>query len=422
MTTRRLQPVFIIGQYKCGTTWLLRILSAHPNVIGVAEMDVVRAACDFKWGAAMLAPTAERLNRFFDKSKWCNAHNDGAWAYTDVVARFERGETIPSRPWQRSEPRKFMHLSPVAARGLYEKIVAAGKAEDAMDAFLEAVCSDAQEETHVVLKAADQISRLAALNAWQPAAKKILIIRDGRDAAISAAHFREWMRATKPTRESPAVIDYWELLRSWADHADKGIAAAGRRQLYLLRYEDLSEDFVATMQPLLQWLGLAESKALLESIEARTSFETLTGRARGTEAKAVMRKGAVGEWREALHPDEQERAWRMAGDQLRAFGYTRNGTRQGLPDLSRLEEQPYRFQRTVELDEQVTALRTVVCRLEAELWKKTQWQPHWKRPFRSAIHAARSLGKHFARFLVSLIPVGISIWSDALCLTGLLDA
>ena len=415
MTTRRLQLVFIIGQYKCGTTWLLRILSAHPNVIGVAEMDVVRAACDFRWGAAVLAPTADRL-------MWCNAYNDRAWDYTDVVCRFERGETISTRPWQRSEPRKFMHLSPEAARELYERIVAASKPEDAMEAFLEAVCTDAQEETHVVLKAADQISRLAALNAWQPTAKKILIVRDGRDAAISAAHFEEWLRAAKPTRGSPPVVDYWGLLHNWADQADKAIAAAGRRQIYLLRYEDLSEDFVATMQPLLQWLGLADSKLLLESIQAKTSFEALTGRARGTEAKAVMRKGAVGEWREALLPDEQERAWRLAGDQLRAFGYTRPGTRRGLPDLSKIDEPPYRFQRTLELEEQVAALRTVVCRLEADLWKKTQSQPRWTRPIRSVLCAARSLGKHLARVLVSIIATGISACSDALCLSDWLDA
>jgi hypothetical protein len=422
MTTRQLQPVFIIGQYKCGTTWLLRILSAHPHVIGVAEINVVKAACDFKWGTAVLAPTSERLSRFFDKSMWCNTYNESAWAYTDVVARFERGETIPTRHWQRSEPRKFMHLRSQAARGLYEKIVAATKPEDAMEAFLEAVCSDAQEETHVVLKAADQISRLATLNAWQPTAKKVLIIRDGRDAAISAMHFRERMRAIKPTRGSPRVADYWKLLRIWANQADKAIAAAGRHQIYLLRYEDLSENFVATMQPLLQWLGLAESKPLLESIEARTSFEALTGRARGTEAKAVMRKGAVGEWREALLPDEQQRAWRMVGDQLRAFGYTHNGTRQELRDLSKFEEQPYRFQRTLELDEQVTALRAVVCRLEAELCKKTRWQPHWTRPIQSVVHTVRNLGKHFARFLVSIITVCMPTCSDALCLNVWLDA
>jgi Sulfotransferase domain len=422
MTPRQLQPVFIVGQYKCGTTWLLRILSTHPHVIGVAEINVVKAACDFKWGAAVLAPIPERLSRFFDKSMWCNTYNGGAWAYTDVIARFQRGETIPARPWQRSEPRKFMHLSSQSARGLYEKIVAAIKPEDAMEAFLEAVCSDAQEETHVVLKAADQISRLATLNAWQPTAKKIVIIRDGRDAAISATHFQQWLRANKPMRGMPRSADYWKLLHSWANHADMAIAAAARHQIYLLRYEDLSENFVATMQPLFQWLGLAASKSLVESLEARTSFEALTGRSRGIEAKAVMRKGVVGEWRESLLPDEQERAWRMAGDQLRALGYTHDGTRQELPDLSKLEEQPYRFQRTIELDERVTALRTVVSRLEAELCKKTRSRPHRTLRIQSVVHAVRNLGKHFARLLISFITVGIPTCNDALRLDAWLDA
>ena len=421
MTSRQLQPVFIVGQYKCGTTWLLRTLSAHPHVIGVAEINVVKAACDFKWGAAVLAPTAERLNRFFDKSMWCNAYNGDAWAYTDVVTRFQRGETMPARPWQRSEPRKFMHLSPESARGLYEKIAAATKPEDAMEGFLEAVCSDAQEETHVVLKAADQISRLATLNAWQPTAKKIVIIRDGRDAAISAMHFEEWLRSTKQTHGWRPTADYWKLLQNWANHADMAIAAAGRHQIYLLRYEDLSENFVAAMQPLLQWLGLAASKALVKSIEARTSFEALTGRERGTEAKAVMRKGVIGEWREALLPNERERAWRMAGDQLRALGYTDDGTRQELPDLSKLEEHPYRFQRALELDDRVTALRTIVGRLEAELCKKTRWRPHRMLSIRSVVHGVRNLGKHFARLLLSMITVGIPTCNDVLWLNAWLD-
>ena len=422
MTTRQLQPVFIIGQPKCGTTWLLRILSAHPHVIGVAEIDVISAACDFKWGSAVLTPTAERLTRFFDKAMWCNAYNNSVWAYTDVVARFERGEAIPTRPWQRSEPRKFMHLSSQAARGLYEKVVAATKPEDAMEAFLEAVCSDAREETHVVLKAADQISRVAALNAWQPTAKKILIIRDGRDAAISLAHFQEWMRAIKPPCGSPPVADYWKLLQIWANQADKGIAAADRYQVYLLRYEGLSQNFVATMQPLLQWLGLAESKPLLESIEARTSFEALTGRARGTEAKAVMRKGMVGEWREALLPDEQERAWHMAGDQLRAFGYTHHGIRGELPDLSRLEEQPYRFQRALQLEQKVAALQARVNELNAELErKKTRQRARWSRSIASMRRAAGRVTKHFVRFLTSIVAIVIPACSDALdalCVAG----
>jgi hypothetical protein len=425
MSTPQLQPVFIVGQYKCGTTWLLRILSAHPNVIGVGEIDVVSATCNIKSGMAVLAPPADRLSRFFDKSMWCNAYTGNGWDYTNVVARFERGEPIPTQPWKRSEPRQFMHLSTDAARALYEKVSAATRPDEAMNSFVEAVSADAGEETHVVLKSADQISRLAVLQAWQPTAKKIAIVRDGRDAAISAAHFQDWMREANPTRGAPAVADYWELVHTWADQADKAIAAAVRGLIYLLRYEDLSNDFAATVRPLFQWLGLPESKQLLEDIQAKTSFEALTGRRRGIEGKGVMRKGAVGEWCEVLRPEEQERAWRMAGDQLRAFGYARDGTLRPLPDLSRLEEQPYRFQRALELEHKVAALRARVRELKAELQRrKTRLRAQWTHPIEFMFRAARNVRKHFAR-LISIVAITITACSDtldALCLSGWLDA
>ena len=397
MPPRRLQPIFIVGQYKCGTTWLLRVLSAHPDVIGVGEIDIVSAACDLKSGTAVLAPTEERLARFFDKSGWCNCYTPNGWEYTDVVARFQRGESIPMRPWNRSEPRKFMHLGAEAARTLYDRIAAATTPEQAMAAFFEAVSTDAEEETHVALKAADQISRFRVLQAWQPHAKKIVITRDGRDASISALHFRELMREAPPGRGSPAAAGYWKLLQNWADQADKVIVAAAQGEVYLLRYEDLSNDFAATMQPLLRWLGLKESQSLLESIQAQTSFEALTGRPRGTEAKGVMRKGAVGEWRDTLPPDEQERAWHMAGEQLRALGYTRDGALQPLPDLSSVEEQPYRLQRMLHLEKELARLRRQLRELQARTSPATARQKRWPKPIHSIVQAARKLTKHFGR-------------------------
>lgn len=419
MTSGRLQPVFIVGQYKCGTTWLLRILTTHPDVIGVTEIDIVHASCDMKDGAVALAPSAERLDRFFDKAMWCNLRTSSGWEYADVIARFERGEAIPTRPWDRSHPRKFMHLSAETARALYEQIKAAMRPEQAMDAFLEAVCTDARQESHVVLKAADQISRFHILQAWQPTAKKIVIMRDGRDASISASHFQELMREAKPTRGSPPVTDYWKLLRMWADRADKTIAAAGAGQLYVLRYEDLTNEFVGTVRLLLRWLGLAESESLIKTIQEQTSFEALTGRARGTEAKSIFRKGAVGEWREVLSADEQERAWRVAHEQLRAFGYTREGTLQPLPDLTNVDEQPYRLQRTLQLEQQVATLRAKLraCKSPTAA-KKMGAHARWASPLRSILHAARNVTKHLARLLVSVVTIGIPSCSDALCLGG----
>jgi len=420
--TRQLQPVFIVGQYKCGTSWLLRILSAHPNVIGVAEIDIVSASCNIKSGAAVLAPTAERLNRFFDKAMWCNNHSPSGWENTDVVARFQRREAIPTKPWNRTHPRRFVHLSPAAARALYEQVAAATAPEQAMNAFLDAVSTDADQETHLVLKSADQISRLHILHAWQPTAKKIVIMRDGRDAAISAAHFEELMREIKPPRGSPPVASYWELLHTWTRLAEKAIAAAVRGQVCLLRYEDLTNDFAATVQPLLRLLGLAESKSLVDIIQAQTSFEALTGRARGTEAKSFVRKGTVGEWRTALSADEQDRAWRMAGEQLRAFGYARDGALEPLPGVWNIDEQPYRLQRALRLEEDVTALRRRLAEFKAQIReKKARSRARWVRPFQLLRHVARNLTKHFARFFVSIATIALPTCSDALWISGWID-
>ena len=419
MTTPHLQPVFIVGQYKCGTSWLSRILSAHPAVIGVAEIDVVGASHNIKRGAITIAPTQERLERFFDKSSWCTCSTAAGWEYVDVVARFERGEPIPTRTWNRSQPRKFMHLSTAAASALYRQIKAATTPEQAMDAFLEAVCTDPCDESHVVLKAADQISKFQILQAWQPEAKKIVITRDGRDASISARHFEELMREQRPWQGSPFGTDYWNFLRMWADRADKTIVAAGGGQVYVLRYEDLTNDFAGTVRPLLRWLGLAESESLIDTIQAQTSFEAITGRARGTEAKSVIRKGAVGEWRDVLSADEQARAWRVAGEQLSALGYTLEGTLRPLPNVSEMKEHPYRLEHTLQLEEEVAVLRTQVREFKSQARaKKMASRPRWRRPIQLVLEAARGMTKHLARFFVSAITVAIPSCSDALCIGG----
>jgi hypothetical protein len=415
-----LPPIFIVGQYKCGTSWLARILGAHPDVIGVHEIDIVKASCNRKHGAVALAPMQQRLDRFFDKSDWCNNYTPAGWEYADVVARLERGEEIPTRSWDHSKPLKFMHLKAEAARRLYNQIKAATTPEQAMDAFLTAVCANAERESYVVLKAADQLWNFNVLQTWQPNAKKIAITRDGRDASISSRHFQDFMRELKPLRGVPRIHTYLDLLRKWADRADRAITAAGRGQLYVLRYEDLTNDYTGTLTRLLDWLGLAHSQSLIDSIEKHTCFETLTGRARGVEAKGFIRKGAVGEWRDVLSAPEQAQAWRVAGEQLSAFGYTREGTLRPLPDLSNANEYPYRLQRIVQLEQKLATVRARFQSARAQVRefkslseKKISTRARWTRPFQSTLGAARKVTKQLARFFISVITVAIPNCSDA---------
>jgi hypothetical protein len=327
-------PVFIVGQYKCGTSWLLRILSAHPQVIGIREIDIVKAACHIDGPTVRLRSVEDRLHHFFDRSGWCAISSPTGWDNMDVIARFKQGKEFKRTLPDPAKPQRFINLSSSTVHTLYHRLKTAIHPEEAMDAFLEAVCDDWQNMSYVVLKAADQLRVFKALQTWQPHAKKIVITRDGRDAAISAVHFRKLMRELQPPwfKENP-VRDYWGWFKGWMGQADMATDYARQNELKVIRYEDLTYDFSSTLKSLLAWLKLENSDGMIEDINARTSFRAMTGRPRGTEAKHVMRKGVINEWLEVLNSDEKAKAWNLGWKQLSTFGYTQDGELMPFPDL-----------------------------------------------------------------------------------------
>ena len=120
----------------------------------------------------------------------------------------------------------------------------------------------------------------------------------------------------------------WRLGRSmgvWADRVRRVLAAAGRGELYVMRYEDLLTDFDGTFTRLLTWLGADASPRTVVAVAKASSFETLSGRPRGVSSEDVMRRGIAGEWRESLNRRDQALAWRVAGAELTAMGYARDG-------------------------------------------------------------------------------------------------
>ena len=394
------KTIFIVGMYKSGTSWLLAALSAHPDLIGLRELDLVKAVCRQKGAFFESRSPKERVAHFFGSSSWCSFDReflvddawrkflepgeaqtiDGAVTFCDLPSALAirlllrmRSATVNNKILRKtgtrgsiviqateasrndtSQPLSFTAFDQPTLEQLFEKMRTDVAAEDFMQYFLDLHFEKLKPAEGMVLKGADQLGGIEFLDAHVRDGKKIVIVRDGRDAALSAAHFRKlverrsmaWSAGTTTASQArpgwwsgPARLawklrnllgfhtrlDYLLTLVSWQRRVRRLLAYAQKNDIFVVRYEDLSSNFEATMTSLLAWLGLRHEANLVSDIKIRSSFETMSGRKRGDARDAVVRKGQVGEWQETLSGIEKFLAWRIAGRSLDALGYTIGG-------------------------------------------------------------------------------------------------
>jgi hypothetical protein len=371
-------PIFIVGLYKNGTSWLLSALAAHPEFAALRELDVLRSIAG-RSGRRLLPP-GKRLANVFGRSAFCPLRAEQlapkaflthlieadasaarslyrlpphlAIAAISSMLRADGGRQVPGMA--AGVPSGFRNFPPSVLEQAFSTLRDASEPIAAMDGFLAALMPALPAGRRLVLKGADQVLCFDALREWRPAAPKIAIVRDGRDAAVSAFHYRQLMRErrmawhhghlsfVKPLalareagiggitalRRGLGYGPDWRLGRSmsvWADRVRRVLAAAGRGELYVMRYEDLLDDFAGSFGRLLDWLGAEASPATVAAVAKASSFEALSGRPRGVSGEDVMRRGIAGEWRESLNRRDQALAWRVAGAELTAMGYMRDG-------------------------------------------------------------------------------------------------
>lgn len=360
--------IHIVGLYKCGTTWLLRALAAHPEVIAFREFDPVAAVSSRKTGAPALAATARRyLRRRPRDSSWmqqCETRVPrsreeafremflgrgwmpvmGEAAQARAAALYSRNLDILLDPLLeatglelRADSAPALNPSgihqPLGVRAfrrgqlmaLMQSVQTVGRSEDIPNLFYRHLREDVAPGAAVVCKAADQIMHLDALRRATPGARLIAVVRDGRDAAVSAQHFEALMRKQQAPWRVPRGSTIKRLL-SWGVRAAKLAEHARRGEVLVIRYEDLHSDFASTISRLLAELDLDHGSAVVQGIETKSSFRAASGgRAQGEGAQHIVRRGVVGEWQEAFGAAESALAWTLVGNELSRFGYGKKG-------------------------------------------------------------------------------------------------
>jgi hypothetical protein len=318
----RVPVFFVVGLAKSGTTWLMKTLDAHPEVLckgegrffGEEYRREVLAQTQTKQQPSSLYNAllgSEYLRLWIERSVWSR---DG-----------DPDEHI----------RDLVRL--------------------ATDYFLEEELSKSGKKV-----VGDKTPLLGPkfveeIHEIYPEARVIHIIRDGRDQAVSFIHQQgnrakrgrthrlstEELARSEAYRRSPQELaetgegmfaektlrkaaENWDLRVGQA--VEDGPALFGDRYTEV-RYEDLLEHPKEEVERLLGFLGVDTEEALVEHCVSQASFEKLSkGRERGEEdPSSFYRKGIAGDWKNLFDEVDRQVYKEEAGELLIRLGYEKDG-------------------------------------------------------------------------------------------------
>lgn len=295
---------FVVGHAKSGTSWLMRLLHSHPEILCRGE------------------------GKLFGKDHPHTLH--GSLAHSKPFQTW-----LDRNPWtwQDRDPELEDIVRVVVEYLMAEKVKKAGKK----------VVGDKTPfmSPGVIEEIADIL----------PGSKVIHIVRDGRDVAVSKAH-HIWNNAEdkngphkltstqKAKRDAylkdpgafgisgQSIFDAGEtaaLARDWKTFVGRAIEDGPGLldgDYYQLCYEDLLTEPVAQVREVLKFLGADSSEEVARACVEAVSFEKKAGRKPGQEdPTSFYRKGVSGDWKGVFTRGDRQAFKEEAGDLLIELGY-----------------------------------------------------------------------------------------------------
>lgn len=159
--------------------------------------------------------------------------------------------------------------------------------------------------------------------------KKVYIIRDPRDRAISAARYycSEYMLKYFPQEETDPEMflqkNFEQLMREWVWHVWDHLRLSREFNIHIVFYENFLDDFQKELTGLLEYLELELSSAQRQRLEAELSFS----RQKKKNPKHLIR-GTAGYWKKSLTEPQIQKTRAIAGPLMRFLNYAEEETSQ----------------------------------------------------------------------------------------------
>jgi hypothetical protein len=272
-----LNVFFVCGAPKSGTTWLQRILDAHPQVCCSGEGHFI-----------------ERFS--FKVAAVVNDYNRLLTAETEQV--------YEGRPY----------YGPITQADFDE--IVRGFILSRLQARTDGATRWMGDKTPSYTRHLEQLHRLF------PQARIFHIVRDPRDVAVSGMGHRQRTGVaevfTPGSEEHRKTVE--ATVRKWtqAVTAVDTFARAHPGLVHEVCYRDLHADPVRETGRLFDFLGAATPPVLVERIAAATSFEALAGRPAGQEDPAsFLRNGLPDDWKARLDADTAQLIVERCGELMR---------------------------------------------------------------------------------------------------------
>lgn len=309
--------LFVVGCPRSGTSWVTGLLASHPDVVMVpAETHIYRLVYEpfvelptWDW-QRRLRSWKGILRRYGPKPLLLGFQASAIWPgirrdYQILNHPDSHGLHVLVSEAELRQCLKEARSQPGTALEQAEHLIVA-----LFDIFFARHGNPSQtllEKTPLHIRYGDRILRRF------PEARIIEVIRDGRDVCASynaLAEQQAWARIG-----TAGAIRQWKRCVKWSEQLRAQPDLAPR--FHTVHYEALKADPVTSLQQMFNFARLAWSDAQITDIVAASDISRFRDRGEGQ----YIRKGAVGDWQNQLSPAEVALCHKIAGEQLRRFGY-----------------------------------------------------------------------------------------------------